>query len=142
MSSPDYSDGPANVQYPVDSFITYCLVSCFLLLGVLPWYTYFKRKIWWIFVCIKTIIKQMYFSIMGIFETLYGLYILWKELQQLQPHEQQHKHLKTDSLVQILPPHEFITEVREQLIQPHLQNKQHLFRIYSRTFRYLVQNIH
>ena len=51
--------------------------------------------------------------------TLYGLYILWKELRQLQPHEQQHKHLKTDSLVQTLPPHEeFITEAREQLIQP------------------------
>ena len=40
-------------------------------------------------------------------------------MQQLQPHEQQHKHLKTDSLVQILPPYEeFITEVREQLIKP------------------------
>ena len=119
MSSPDYSDGPANVQYPADSFITYCLVSCFLLLGALPRYTYFKRKIQWIFVCIKTIIKRTYFSITGIFETSYGLYILWKELQQLQPHKQQHKQLKTDSLVQILPPHEeFITEVREQLIQP------------------------
>ena len=57
---------------------------------------------------------------MCIFETSYGLYILWKELQQLQPHDQQHKQLKTDdSLVQILSPHEeFITEVREQLIQP------------------------
>ena len=69
--------------------------------------------------CIETIIKQTYFSIMGIFETSYGLYVLWKELQQLQPHEQQHKQLKTDSLVKILPPHvEFITEAREQLIQP------------------------
>ena len=119
MSSLDYSDGLANTQYPADSFITYCLVSCFLLLGALPWYTYFKREIQRIFVCIETIIKWMYFSIMGSFETSYGLYVLWKELQQLQPHEQQHKQLKTDSLVQILPPHEeFITEVREQLIQP------------------------
>ena len=119
MSSLDYSDGPANAQYPADSFITYCLISCFLLLGALPWYTYFKREIQQIFVCIETIIKQTYFSITGIFETSYGLYILWKELQQLQPHEQQYKHLKTDSLVQTLPPHEeFITEVREQLIQP------------------------
>ena len=119
MSSPDYSDGPANAQYLADLFITYSLVLCFLLLCVLPWYIYFKREIQWIFVCIETIIKQTYFSITGIFETLHGLYILWKELQQLQPHEQQHKHLKTDSLVQTLPPHEeFITEAREQLIQP------------------------
>ena len=45
-------------------------------------------------------------------------------MQQLQPHEQQHKQLKTDSLVQILPPHEeFITEVREQLIQPPLMEQ-------------------
>ena len=57
---------------------------------------------------------------MSIFETSYGLYILWKEIQQLQPHDQQHKQLKTDDLlVQTSPPHEeFITEVREQLIQP------------------------
>ena len=120
MSPPDYSNGPANTQYPVDSFITYCLISCFLLLGALPLFTYFKREIQQTFVCIETIIKCTYFSITCIFETSYGLYILWKELQQLQPHDQQHKQLKTDdSLVQILPPHEeFITEVREQLIQP------------------------
>ena len=69
--------------------------------------------------CIEAIIKWTYFSITGIFEISYGLYISWKELQQLQPHEQQHKHLKTDSLVQILPPYEeFITEVREQLTKP------------------------
>ena len=112
MSSPDYSDGLANVQYPVDSCITYCLVSCFLLLGALPWYTYFKGEIQRIFACIETIIKWMYFSIMGIFET-YGLYVLWKELRQLQPHEQQNKHLKTNSLIHTLPPYEeFITEVR------------------------------
>ena len=118
MSSLDYSDGLANAQYPADLFIAYCLVLCFLLLGALPWYTYFKREIQQIFVCIVTIIKRTYFSIIGIFETSHGLYIFWKELRQLQPHEQQHKQLKTDSLVQILPPHEeFITEVREQLIQ-------------------------
>ena len=120
MSPPDYSNGPANMQYPVDSFITYCLVSCFLLLCALPLFTHFKREIQQTFVCIETIKKCTYFSITCIFETSCGLYILWKELQQLQPHDQQHKQLKTDnSLVQTLPPHkEFITEVREQLIQP------------------------
>ena len=42
-----------------------------------------------------------------------------EKLRQLQPHDQQNKQLKTGhSLVQTLPPHEeFITEVREQLIQ-------------------------
>ena len=70
--------------------------------------------------CIENIIKHTYFYIACIFETSYGLYILWKELKQLQPHDQQHKQFKTGhSLVQILPPHEeFISEVREQLIQP------------------------
>ena len=108
------------MQYPADSFITYCLISCFLLLGALSLCTHFKREIQQTFVCIETIIKHTYFSIMCIFGTSYGLYILWKELLQLQPHDQQHKQLKTDySLVQILPLHEeFITEVREQLIQP------------------------
>ena len=55
---------------------------------------------------------------MHIFETLYGWYTLWKELQQLQPYEQQHKQLKTDDqLVQTSPSQdEFITEVREQWI--------------------------
>ena len=108
------------MQYPVNSFITYCLVLCFLLLGALPLYTYFKREIQQTFVCIETITKCTYFSITCIFETSYDLYVLWKELRQLQPYDQQHKQLKTDdSLVQILPPHEeFITEVREQLIQP------------------------
>ena len=48
------------------------------------------------------------------------MYVLWKELQQLQPRDLQHKQLKTDdSLVPTSPPHEeSITEVREQLIQP------------------------
>ena len=56
---------------------------------------------------------------MCIFKTLYGWYALWKELQQLEPCEQQHEQLKTDDpLVQTSPPHkEFITEVREQWIQ-------------------------
>ena len=71
-----------------------------------------------IFVCIENIIRCAYFSIVCIFETSYGLYVLWKELQQLQSYDQQHKQLKTDDLlVQTSPPHEeFITEVREELI--------------------------
>ena len=82
----------------------------FLLLCAIPLFLHFKREIQWIFVCIGNIRKHKYSFITCIFETLYGWYTLWKELQQLQP---------DDLLVQTSPPHEeFITEVREQLIQP------------------------
>ena len=49
-----------------------------------------------------------------------GLYVLWKELKQLQPQDQHHQQVKTDNLlVQTSPPpEELLTEVREQLIQP------------------------
>ena len=61
-----------------------------------------------------------YFCIVYIFETSYGLYILWKELKQLQPLDQHHQQTKTDNLlVQTSPPpEELLIEVREQLIQP------------------------
>ena len=95
-------------------------VLCFLVLCALPLITYFKSSIWWTFVCIKDIIKCTYFCIVYIFETPYGLYILWKELKQLQPKEQHHQQTKTDNLlVQTSPPpEELCIEVREQLIQP------------------------
>ena len=53
------------------------------------------------------------------FETFYGLYIIWKELKQLQPQDQ-HQQTKTGNLlVQTSPPpEELLTEVREQLIPP------------------------
>ena len=120
MSSPDYFNGPAITQYPEDSFITHCLVSCFLLLYALPLITYFKSSIWWTFVCIKNIIKCIYFYIAYIFKTSYGLYIIWKEIKQLQPQDQHHQQVKTGNLlVQTSPPpEELLIEVREQLIQP------------------------
>ena len=48
------------------------------------------------------------------------MYILWKELKQLQPQDQHHQQTKTDNLlVQTSPPpEELLIEVREQLIQP------------------------
>ena len=57
---------------------------------------------------------------MYIFKTSYGLYILWKELKQLQPQDQHHNQSKTGNpLVQTSPPHEeLIAGVREQLIRP------------------------
>ena len=120
MSSLDYFNGPAITQYPEDSFITYCLASCFLLLCALPLITYFKSSIWQTFVCIKDIIKCTYFYTTYIFETSYGLYIIQKELKQLQPQDQHYQQSKTgNSLVQTSPPpEELLTEVREQLIQP------------------------
>ena len=48
------------------------------------------------------------------------MYILWKDLKQLQPQDQHHQQTKTDNLlVQTSPPpEELLIEVREQLIQP------------------------
>ena len=64
--------------------------------------------------------KCTYFHIAYIFETSYGLYIIWKELKQLQPQDQHHQQAKTgNSLVQTSqPPEELLIEVREQLMQP------------------------
>ena len=120
MSSQEYLNGPKITQYPEDLFITHCLISCFLLLCALPLITYFKSNIQWTFVCIENIIKHTYFYIAYIFETSYGLYILWKEIKQLQPQDQHHQQVKTGhSLVQTSPlPEELLIEVREQLIQP------------------------
>ena len=70
--------------------------------------------------CIENIIKCTHFYIAYIFETSYGLYIIWKEIKQLQPQNQHHQQVKTgQSLVQTSPPpEELLIEVREQLIQP------------------------
>ena len=120
MSSPDYLNCPAITQYPEDLFITHCLVSCFLLLCALPLITYFKSSIQQTFVCIENIIKCTYFYTTYILGTPYGLYIIWKEIKQLQLQDQHHQQVKPgNSLVQTSPPpEELLTEVREQLIQP------------------------
>ena len=53
------------------------------------------------------------------FESLQGLYIIWKELKQLQPQECHQQPKTSISLVQISPPpEELLTEVRKQLIPP------------------------
>ena len=121
MSMLDYysvSNGLAATQYSKDSFITYCLTSSFILLCGLLLVTYFKDSILWTFSCIRDNIYHISFSVMYIFNTLYGLYTIWKELKQLQPQNQCFQQPKTGSpLVQISPPpDEFFTEVREQLI--------------------------
>ena len=82
--------------------------------------TYFKRSIQQTFVCIENFIKCTYFYIMYIFETSYGLYIIWEEIKQLQPQDQHYQQVKPgNSLVQTSPPpEELLIEVREELIQP------------------------
>ena len=85
-----------------------------------PLITYFKDSVLRTFVCIGDSIKCTYFDITYIFESLQGLYIIWKELKQQQPQDQHHQQPKTGiSLVQIPPPpEELLTEVREQVIPP------------------------
>ena len=70
--------------------------------------------------CIQNIIKHTYFYITYIFEISYGLYIIWREIKQIQIQDQHHQQVKTgNSQVQTSPsPEEFLIEVREQLIQP------------------------
>ena len=70
--------------------------------------------------CIGNITKCIYFYIVYIFETSYGLYILWKEIKQLQPQDQHQQQVETEhSLTQTLPlPEELLIHIREQIIQP------------------------
>ena len=68
----------------------------------------------------KNIIKCTYIYITYIFETSYELYIIWKEIKQLQLQDKNHQQVQTgNSLVKTSPPpEELLIEVREQLIQP------------------------
>ena len=121
MSSLDYysvSNGLASTQHLEDSFITYCLTPSFILLCAFPLVTYFKDSILQTFSCIGNSIHHISLYVAYIFNTLYGLYTMWKELKQLQPQDQYFQQPKTSKpLVHISPPpDEFLTEVREQLI--------------------------
>ena len=144
MSSLDYFNGLAITQYPEDSFITHCFVLCFLLLCALPLIAYFKSSIQQTFVCIENIIKCTYFYITYIFETSYGLYILWKEIKHLQLQDQYHQQVQSGhSLVQTSPPpEELLIEVREQLIQPPFTEQISPLQDLQQDFQVFVQNIH
>ena len=59
-----------------------------------------------------------YFSLHHIhFNTPFGLYTIWRELQQLQPQDQCFQQPRTRKALIQIPPllDEFLTEVREQL---------------------------
>ena len=120
MSTPDYysvSNGPADTQYSEDYFVTYCLTSSFILLCALPLVTHFKDSILQTFLCIGDSIHCIYFFVTNVFNTLYGLYTIWKELKQLQPQDQCFQQPETSKpLVQISPLLEQLS--REQLITP------------------------
>ena len=120
MSSPDYysiSNGLAVTQHPEDPFVTYCLTSSFILFCTFPLVMYFKDSILRTFSCIRDSIHCISLYIMYIFNILFGLYTVWKELKQLQPQDQCFQQPRTrKAFIQIpSPSDEFLTEVREQL---------------------------
>ena len=131
MSSPDYYpdfNGPAATQCSEDLLVTYCLTLTFIVFCAFPLFMHFKASIFWTFLRIGDsihhislhIIFQSYFIflyITYIFNTLFGLYTIWKECQQLQPQDQCFQQPRTQkALIQILPPlDEVFTEGRKQL---------------------------
>ena len=121
MSSLDYypgSNGLATTQHSEDPFITYHLTSSFILFFAFPLFMYFKNSILWTFLRIWDSIYHISLYVTYIFNTLFGLYTIWKELKQLQPQNQHFQQPRTrKALIQIPPPlDEFLIEVREQLI--------------------------
>ena len=114
---PDFN-GPAVTHHSEDPFITYCIISSFILFCAFLLVMYFKDSILWTFSCIGDSIHHISLYIVYIFNTLYGLYTIWKELKQLQPQDQHFQQPKASKpLIQISPLlDEFLTKVREQLI--------------------------
>ena len=120
MSSPNYYldlNGLAATQHPEDLLITYCLTLIFIVFCAFPLFTYFKDSIFWTLSRNGDSIHHISLYITYIFNTLFGLYTIWKELQQLQLQDQHFQQPSTQkALIQISSLlDEFLTEVREQL---------------------------
>ena len=83
-----------------------------------PLVTYFKDSILRTLLHIGDGIHHISLYVAYIFNILFGLYIVWKELKQLQPQDQRFQQPKTrKAFIQIPPPpDEILTKVRQQLI--------------------------
>ena len=120
MSSLDYYNdynGLAATQCSEDFLITYCLSLAFIVFCAFLLFMYFKDSIFWTLFCTTDNIHCITLNTAHIFNTLFGLYTILNELQQLQPYDEQFQKPGTQkTLTQISPPlDEFITEVREKL---------------------------
>ena len=91
--------------------LSYSNVHAFLL------FTYFKDDIFWTLLRILDNIQHIRLYTMHIFNTLFGLYTILKELWQLQIYDDQFQQPGTQKVLTQIPQplDEFITEVREQL---------------------------
>ena len=91
--------------------LSYSNVHAFLL------FTYFTDDIFWTLLRILDNIQHIRLYTMHIFNTLFGLYTILKELWQLQIYDDQFQQPGTQKVLTQIPQplDEFITEVREQL---------------------------
>ena len=112
----DYN-GQATTQHSENFLFTYCLTLTFIVFCAFLLFMYSKDSIYWTSSCTVDSIHHITLYIVHLFNALFGLYTIWKELQQLQPQDQHFQQPRTQkALIQIPPPlDEFLTEVREQL---------------------------
>ena len=120
MLPPDYynnHNSPADTQRSEDLLITYCLTLTFIVFCAFLLFTYFKDSIFWTLLHILDNLQCIRLYTAHIFNTLFKLYTIWNELQQLQIYNKQFQQPETQKVSTQVPPplDEFITEVREQL---------------------------
>ena len=127
MLSLDYynnHNGLAATQHLQDFLVAYFLTLTFIMFCVFPLFTYFKESIFWTLLHILDNIQCIGLYTMHIFNTLFRLYTILKELWQIQIHNNQFQQPETQKVLTQTPPplDEFITEVREQLtIFPYVE---------------------
>ena len=99
-------------------FLLFTVLHRFLLCFELSRYLCIpKDSIFWTLSCIGDSVHCISLYITYIFNTLFGLYTIWKELQQLQPQDQPFQQPRTRKALTQIPPllDEFLTKVREKL---------------------------
>ena len=126
MLSPDYyknHNGLAATQCLEDFLITYCLTLTFIVFSAFPLFTYFKDSIFGTLLHILDNIQHIRLHTTHIFNTLFRLYTILKELWQLQIHDDQFQQPGSQKVLTQIPPplDEFITEVRELTIFPSVE---------------------